>query len=173
MADPTAFYEPEEDELLSSLAVPNYAEGDYDEEYRQHMQELEQHAFAQHQEQEQAQALESVPEDVKRVGLSECGANTAAAELRPFIAMGRSADDAVLGSLPPGHSRERPTGHHQHVRVGMEQAHPGGSREVRSDVGADDAGTLRFERMARSRFGLVFGTERYAERLAPFPVSLS
>lgn len=67
MADPTAFYEPEEDELLSSMAVPTYAEEDYDEDYRQHMQELEAHAFAQHQEQEQAAALESVPEDVKRV----------------------------------------------------------------------------------------------------------
>lgn len=70
MADPTAFYEPEEDELLESLAVPSYGGGD-DEEYRQHMQELEQHAYAQHHEQEQAAALESVPEDVKRVSLSE------------------------------------------------------------------------------------------------------
>lgn len=69
MADPTAFYEPEEDELLSSMAVPTYAEGDYDEDYRQHMQELEAHAFAQHQEQEQAAALESIPEDVKRVSI--------------------------------------------------------------------------------------------------------
>lgn len=69
MADPTAFYEPEEDELLESLAVPSYGgggDGEYDEEYRQHMQELEQHAYAQHHEQEQAAALESVPEDVKR-----------------------------------------------------------------------------------------------------------
>jgi translation initiation factor 3 subunit L len=73
MADPTAFYEPEEDELLESLAVPAYGnnndgeayEGDEEEQQRR-MQELEQHAFAQH-EQEQMVALEMVPEDVKRV----------------------------------------------------------------------------------------------------------
>jgi len=74
MADPTAFYEPEEDELLESLAVPAYQRsegydgednGDEEEQYRR-MQELEQHAFAQH-EQEQIAALEMVPEDVKRV----------------------------------------------------------------------------------------------------------
>lgn len=70
MADPTAFYEPEEDELLSSLAVPAYqgqneGYGDNEEEYR-HMQELEAHAFAQH-EQDQVAALEMIPEDVKRV----------------------------------------------------------------------------------------------------------
>lgn len=70
MADPTAFYEPQEDDLLDSMAVPTYGGGaEYDEDYRQHMQELEAHAFAQHQEQEQAVALESVPEDVKRVCL--------------------------------------------------------------------------------------------------------
>ncbi|WVQ81717.1 eukaryotic translation initiation factor 3 subunit L [Cryptococcus sp. DSM 104549] len=73
MADPTAFYEPEDDELLSSLAVPQQyqqalSEGD---EYRR-LQELEQHAYAQQQlmaaeqEQEQMAALEAVPEDVKR-----------------------------------------------------------------------------------------------------------
>ncbi|WVW84114.1 eukaryotic translation initiation factor 3 subunit L [Kwoniella bestiolae CBS 10118] len=73
MADPTAFYEPTEDELLSSLAVPVQSynpESDADE-YRR-LQELEQHAYAQQQlmvaeqEQEQMQALEQVPEDVKR-----------------------------------------------------------------------------------------------------------
>ncbi|WWC94585.1 eukaryotic translation initiation factor 3 subunit L [Kwoniella sp. B9012] len=73
MADPTAFYEPTEDELLSSLAVPVQSynpESDADE-YRR-LQELEQHAYAQQQlmvaeqEQEQLQALEQVPEDVKR-----------------------------------------------------------------------------------------------------------
>jgi translation initiation factor 3 subunit L len=71
MADPTAFYEPEEDELLSSLAVPQYGgEGGYDEESYHRLQELEQNAYAQQlaaAEQEQAQALEQVPEDVKRV----------------------------------------------------------------------------------------------------------
>jgi hypothetical protein len=66
MADPTAFYEPEEDELLSSLAVPSFqnAEG-YEDDYRR-MQELEQHAFAQHAETGEM-GLEMVPEDVKRV----------------------------------------------------------------------------------------------------------
>lgn len=70
MADPTAFYEPEEDELLSSLAVPNYQ--DHEEEFRR-LQELEEHAYAQQiaaaqeAEQEQGQLLELVPEDVKRV----------------------------------------------------------------------------------------------------------
>nr|ODO01217.1 eukaryotic translation initiation factor 3 subunit L [Cryptococcus depauperatus CBS 7855] len=73
MADPSAFYEPEEDELLSQLAVPvqqyqSLSEGD---EY-QRLQELEQHAYAQQQstlaqqEQEQIVALNTVPEDVKR-----------------------------------------------------------------------------------------------------------
>ena len=75
MADPNAFYEPEEDELLSSLAVPAYQSGNdasYEEEYRR-LQELEQHAYAQQvaaQEQaelEQTQMLEMIPEDVKRV----------------------------------------------------------------------------------------------------------
>ncbi|ORX35718.1 eukaryotic translation initiation factor 3 subunit 6 [Kockovaella imperatae] len=74
MADPNAFYEPEEDELLSSLAVPAYQSGNdasYEDEYRR-LQELEQHAYAQQvaqQEQaelEQSQMLEVVPEDVKR-----------------------------------------------------------------------------------------------------------
>ncbi|GFZ46756.1 Eukaryotic translation initiation factor 3 subunit L [Saitozyma sp. JCM 24511] len=65
MADPTAFYEPEDDELLSSLAVPSFqnAEG-YEDDYRR-MQELEQHAFAQHAETGEM-GLEMVPEDVKR-----------------------------------------------------------------------------------------------------------
>lgn len=70
MADPTAFYEPEEDELLSSLAVPQYGTEGYDEESYRRLQELEQHAYAQQiaaAEQEQAAALEQVPEDVKRV----------------------------------------------------------------------------------------------------------
>ncbi|WWC89153.1 eukaryotic translation initiation factor 3 subunit L [Kwoniella dendrophila CBS 6074] len=73
MADPTAFYEPEEDELLSSLSVPvqSYNPDSNEDEYRR-LQELEQHAYAQQQlmvaeqEQEQLQALEQVPEDVKR-----------------------------------------------------------------------------------------------------------
>ncbi|WWC70173.1 eukaryotic translation initiation factor 3 subunit L [Kwoniella pini CBS 10737] len=73
MADPTAFYEPAEDELLSSLAVPvqSYNPDSEADEYRR-LQELEQHAYAQQQlmvaeqEQEQLQALEQVPEDVKR-----------------------------------------------------------------------------------------------------------
>ena len=78
MADPTAFYEAEDDELLSSLAVPAYQSGtdaSYEDEYRR-LQELEQHAYAQQmstaaQEQaelDQGQSLELVPEDVKRVG---------------------------------------------------------------------------------------------------------
>jgi translation initiation factor 3 subunit L len=67
MADPSAFYEPEEEELLSSLAIPSY-EGDYSQG-GQEFQELEQHAYANHErEEEQAAALESVPQDVKRVG---------------------------------------------------------------------------------------------------------
>ncbi|KAK1924364.1 RNA polymerase I-associated factor PAF67-domain-containing protein [Papiliotrema laurentii] len=67
MADPTAFYEPEDDELLSSLAIPSF-QGDqasYEDEYRR-MQELEQHAYAQQAELEHNQLLELVPEDVKR-----------------------------------------------------------------------------------------------------------
>lgn len=72
MADPSAFYEPEEDELLSSLAVPQYGgeQGYTNEESYRRLQELEQHAYAQQlatAEKEQAQALEAVPEDVKRV----------------------------------------------------------------------------------------------------------
>jgi translation initiation factor 3 subunit L len=71
MADPSAFYEPEEEELLSSLSVPNYDGAyDQDQEYQRHIQELESHAFngqEQDQEQEQAAALESIPQDVKRV----------------------------------------------------------------------------------------------------------
>jgi len=69
MADPSAFYEPEEEELLSSLSVPNYnGAGGYegDQEYQAHLQELESHAFAQ-QGQDQEAALEGVPKDVKRV----------------------------------------------------------------------------------------------------------
>ncbi|CAD6581873.1 MAG: hypothetical protein TREMPRED_003107 [Tremellales sp. Tagirdzhanova-0007] len=72
MADPTAFYEPEEDELLSSLAVPAYQAGgnqNYDDEERR-LQELEQHAYAQQmaasEQQDQVAQLEMVPEDVKR-----------------------------------------------------------------------------------------------------------
>ncbi|BEJ16301.1 hypothetical protein CspHIS471_0509060 [Cutaneotrichosporon sp. HIS471] len=71
MADPTAFYEPEEDELLSSLAVPQYGgeQGYTNEESYRRLQELEQHAYAQQlaaAEKDQAQALEAIPEDVKR-----------------------------------------------------------------------------------------------------------
>jgi len=71
MADPTAFYEPEEDELLSSLAVPSYQAGteqNDDDEYRR-LQELEQHAYAEQMEKQQDHVaqLEMVPEDVKRV----------------------------------------------------------------------------------------------------------
>ncbi|WWD17147.1 eukaryotic translation initiation factor 3 subunit L [Kwoniella shandongensis] len=72
MADPTAFYEPEDDELLSSLAVPAQYQPQNDGDEYKRLQELEQHAYAQQQlmaaeqEQEQLQALEMVPEDVKR-----------------------------------------------------------------------------------------------------------
>lgn len=73
MADST-FYE--EDDLLSSLAAPQYAGQDqasYEEEYKR-MQELEKHAHAQHGEVAQADGelgvqLEMVHEDVKRVCL--------------------------------------------------------------------------------------------------------
>ncbi|KAK4689290.1 translation initiation factor 3 subunit L, partial [Tremellales sp. Uapishka_1] len=70
MADPTAFYEQEEDELLSSLAVPAYQNGgdQYDpEEYLLEQQYRAQVKLAE-EEHEQAQmvALEMVPEDVKR-----------------------------------------------------------------------------------------------------------
>lgn len=65
MADPTAFYEPEEDELLASLAVPTYQNEGFDDYGR--MQELERHAYEQSNAQEESQSLESVPEDVKRV----------------------------------------------------------------------------------------------------------
>ncbi|WVQ99522.1 eukaryotic translation initiation factor 3 subunit L [Kwoniella sp. CBS 9459] len=73
MADPTAFYEPSEDDLLSSLNVPvqQYNPEAEADEYRR-LQELEQHAYEQgqlmaaEQEQEQLAALEQVPEDVKR-----------------------------------------------------------------------------------------------------------
>lgn len=72
MADP-AFYEPEEDDLLSTLAVPQYGgqqPGSYEDDYRR-MQELERHAYAQHGEQAQADGelgvqLDMVHEDVKR-----------------------------------------------------------------------------------------------------------
>ena len=74
MADPTAFYEPEEDELLSSLAVPPYqasgVDQNDDDEFRR-IQELEQHVYAQQmavaEQQDQMAQLEMVPEDVKRV----------------------------------------------------------------------------------------------------------
>lgn len=76
MADPSAFYEPEEDDLLTTLTAPPYQNGneaDYDpEEYSRH-QEIDQQAYRQQvaaaeAEHEQAQmaALELVPEDVKR-----------------------------------------------------------------------------------------------------------
>lgn len=76
MADPTAFYEPEEDELLSSLAVPSYQNGadqSYDENRR--LQELEEHAYteqmaAAHHEDQTVQ-LDLVPDDVKRVSSEE------------------------------------------------------------------------------------------------------
>jgi translation initiation factor 3 subunit L len=75
MADANAFYEPEDDELLSSLAVPAYQSGvdrSYDEEYRR-LQELEQHAYAQQaaaeQQVDQAAQLALVPDDVKKVGI--------------------------------------------------------------------------------------------------------
>lgn len=70
MADPTAFYEAEDDELLSSLAVPAYQSGteaNYEDEYRR-LQELESHALAsQEHEQDSEALLEQVPGDVKRV----------------------------------------------------------------------------------------------------------
>ncbi|KAL7421966.1 hypothetical protein Q5752_003738 [Cryptotrichosporon argae] len=66
MADPTAFYEPEE-ELLSSLAVPQFAaDSAFDPSYaalEEHAQYAAQLAAA---EREQKQALELVPDDVKR-----------------------------------------------------------------------------------------------------------
>lgn len=73
MADPSAFYEPEEDELLSQLAIPiqNYQPLSEGDEYRR-LQQLEQHAYAQQtamaqeQEMEQLAVLELIPEDVKR-----------------------------------------------------------------------------------------------------------
>jgi translation initiation factor 3 subunit L len=78
MADPTAFYQPEEDELLNSLAVPTYQSDlntNYDDEYRR-LQELEEHAYAQQvavaEEMEQRAQLEQVPEDVKRVSWAAC-----------------------------------------------------------------------------------------------------
>lgn len=73
MADPTAFYEPEEDELLSSLAVPTYQTSNNGEDEYRRMQELERHAYEQQasgndrDDAEQSQLLEMVPEDVKRV----------------------------------------------------------------------------------------------------------
>ena len=102
MADPSAFYEPEEDELLSSLAVPAYQSGNdatYEDEYRR-LQELEQHAYAQQMaaqeqaEQEQSQLLEMIPADVKRV--------------RRASQSGFRADTAlpVLGALSSSYPRE-------------------------------------------------------------------
>jgi hypothetical protein len=108
MADPTAFYEPEDDELLSSLAIPSF-QGDqasYEDEYRR-MQELEQHAYAQQAELEHNQLLELVPEDVKRVRASPAA----------------DSDALVFDPLPPGYPRERPSHHYDDVRVWMEQAH--------------------------------------------------
>jgi translation initiation factor 3 subunit L len=70
MADPTAFYEPEEDELLSSLAVPTYQtplDTSYGEDEYRRLQEIEEHAYAQQGEADQRAQLELVPEDVKRV----------------------------------------------------------------------------------------------------------
>ena len=71
MADPTAFYEAEDDELLSSLAVPAYQAGveqNYEDEYRR-LQDLEQHAYDQQMgaSQDQSVQLDMVPQDVKRV----------------------------------------------------------------------------------------------------------
>lgn len=67
MADPSAFYQQEDDEILSSLAIPSLDQASYEDEYRR-MQELEQHAYAQQAELEHGQLLEQIPEDVKRVG---------------------------------------------------------------------------------------------------------
>lgn len=73
MADPTAFYEPEEDELLSSLPVQQAYQGgeNYDEEYRRLQSEYAGGAGAGADAGsvggESAMGLEMVPEDVKRV----------------------------------------------------------------------------------------------------------
>ena len=71
MANPNAFYEPEQDELLNELSVPTFA-GQADGAAYEVDSEEEQYRFQQAlQQQEEAQlaALEQVPEDVKRVSL--------------------------------------------------------------------------------------------------------
>lgn len=99
MADPNAFYEPEEEELLSSLAVPQYGgEEGYDEESYRHIQELEQRAYAQQiaaAEKEQAAALEQVPEDVKRVRRAKASKVGQVLTACP-----------VPRCVPPGHPRQ-------------------------------------------------------------------
>lgn len=73
MADPTAFYEPEEDDLLSSLPVQQAYQGNesYDDEYRRLASDyaaggagLGDGASVGG---ESAMGLDMVPEDVKRV----------------------------------------------------------------------------------------------------------
>lgn len=79
MAD-QRYYEAQEEDLLQSLSVPQYAAGGdetFDEgQYR----ELEQKALAQHGSVEggEGQGLEMVPEDVKRVSLPASGVTTGA-----------------------------------------------------------------------------------------------
>ncbi len=73
MADPTAFYEPEEDELLSSLPVQQAYQGteSYDDEYRRLASDYAAGGAglgdAGSVGGESAMGLETVPEDVKRV----------------------------------------------------------------------------------------------------------
>jgi translation initiation factor 3 subunit L len=76
MANPNAFYEPEQDELLNELSVPTFAgqtdaaagyEVDTEEEQYRFQQALQQ------QEEAQLAALEQVPEDVKRVSCWNAG----------------------------------------------------------------------------------------------------
>lgn len=72
MADPS-FYEPEEDELISALAEPQFAGQDaesYEEDYRR-IQELEKHAYAEHGDMAQGDELDMVHADVKRVRQSQ------------------------------------------------------------------------------------------------------
>ena len=145
MADPNAFYEPEEDELLSSLAVPAYQSGNdasYEDEYRR-LQELEQHAYAQQMaareqaELEHSQILEMVPEDVKRVSICSYVSHRSDDHfddwLYPLITSTKLQLEQYAGSVcadyrtlpvprpfPPGNIRERPTDNNQHVRIRME-----------------------------------------------------
>lgn len=106
MADP-AFYEPEEDDLLSSLAAPQFAgpdAGSYEDEYKR-MQELERHAYAQHGESgsvdgELGVQLEMVHGDVKRVRMkvsyfafwARCGGRG----IRIAMSLRMSRDDSIL-----------------------------------------------------------------------------